>query len=89
MADILKLSKREGDLLREAEPIPEVFKKADNLHNAQPLCETKALEGPQARPVMSTHELQTDLSRMKRTVNQFVEEKRMLGGNGMGEQMIK
>ena len=89
MADILKLSKREGDLLREAEPTPEAFKKADNLHSAQLACEAKPMEGPQARPVMSTHELQSDLSRMKRTVNQFVEEKRMLGGNGMGEKMIK
>ncbi|KAE9555310.1 hypothetical protein FO519_001469 [Halicephalobus sp. NKZ332] len=88
MADILKLSKREGDLLREAEPTPEVFKKTDNLHSAQPICEGKVLEAPKAKPVMSTHELQADLSRMKRSINQFVEEKRMLGGNGMAEHMI-
>uniref|UniRef100_A0AC34R1N7 Uncharacterized protein n=1 Tax=Panagrolaimus sp. JU765 TaxID=591449 RepID=A0AC34R1N7_9BILA len=86
MADILKLSNREPDLLDQSEVALSSTKNAD--HNIPVVVTAKPSDGPQNKTAMSTHELQTDLSRMKKTVNQYVEEKRLLGGNGLAEQMI-
>lgn len=91
MADILKLSNKQSDLIKDSEETSVSVKNVDHLHKSLQTLAVKAKPegGPTSREVTSTHELLSDSSRMKRTINQFIEEKRFAAGNGFAEKVIK
>uniref|UniRef100_A0A7E4UPJ4 SCP domain-containing protein n=1 Tax=Panagrellus redivivus TaxID=6233 RepID=A0A7E4UPJ4_PANRE len=89
MSGILSLSKRQPDLLKEAEEKSASAVAADNLHSAIAVTAIeRASDGPYMKPINSAHELQTDLSLMKKTIGQWVDDRRLLAGNAQAEHTI-
>uniref|UniRef100_A0A914XTX4 Uncharacterized protein n=1 Tax=Panagrolaimus superbus TaxID=310955 RepID=A0A914XTX4_9BILA len=87
MAEYLQHSKRQDDLLRNAEELPKSLEKADKMHQKVQFLNANA-DGPQMKAVFNAHELQSDRSRMKTSIGQFVEEKRLVAGNAQAEHMV-
>ena len=87
MAEYLQLSKRQPDLLREAEELPHALSKADKMHERVNVVQASSAEAPQMTLVHAAHELQTETARMNKTINQFIEEKRLHGGGAQADQM--
>uniref|UniRef100_A0A914Y5Q7 Uncharacterized protein n=1 Tax=Panagrolaimus superbus TaxID=310955 RepID=A0A914Y5Q7_9BILA len=88
MAEYLQHSKRQDDLLRNAEKLPKPLEKADKIQQKYKYLHANA-DGQRMKAVSKADELKSDRSRMKTSIGQVVEEKPFVAGTAQAEHLVK